>query len=195
MTRNEFRCFAAALALACSLVALTIIGTAQGSDGETPTLRVLRGMPVHNWDTHEGESEERRNERLRVMAKAIDGASNERIVRAALLVLARRESGLAAYVYEDRCSDGPAGELECDRGKANGPWQLWPTKRQPVPKSIAGQAKLAAKLWRFGRSRCRQMVDDEVEGAFSSYGSGGKCAPGNSSEARAAETRRIVGRL
>ncbi len=194
MTRADFTYFTACLAFVCSLVALTFFGVARGDD-ETPTLRVLRAMPVHYWDKHEEESPERRDERLRVMASAIDEAAKDRLVRAALIVLARRESGLAAYVYEDRCSDGEHGEFECDSGLAKGPWQLHATDNGPVPDSIAKQAKMAAAVWRFGRKRCRRMVSDELVGAFASYGSGGKCAPGKSSKARANETRAVVRRL
>lgn len=194
MTRADFTSFAALFALACSLVALTLFGVARGDD-ETPTLRVLRAIPVHYWDKHEGESLERRDERLREMASAIDEASKYRIVRGALIVLARRESGLASYVYEDRCSDGPAGKLECDHGRAVGPFQTWPTKRQPVPDDIKGRTELAASLWRFGRKRCRRMVEDDLVGAFSSYGSGGRCSPTKNAKSRAAETRAIVRRL
>lgn len=193
MTLPTFRYFAALLAFACCLAALTVIGRASGNE-ESPTLRVLRAVPVHTMDRKEDEPPARRDARLRVMADAIDGAAKDRVVRAALIVLARRESGLAAYVYEGRCADGPPGE-QCDDGKATGPWQLHATDDGPVPESIDEQAAMAASVWRFGRKRCRRMVPDELAGAFASYGSGGKCSPSKSSKARAQETRAMVGRL
>lgn len=182
-------------AVVLSTALISLAGLAHGA-GESPTLRALRAIPVHTMDIKEEEPQEHRDKRLRVIAEAIDEAANEPLVRAALIVLARRESGLAAYVYENRCEDGPRGEAECDSGKATGPFQLHTNRNHPeIPESIRKQAEIAASLWRFGRKRCRRVVNDELAGAFASYGSGGKCAPSKSSKSRARETRAVAGRL
>ena len=174
------------------LCALALAGVAYGK--ASAVRRVLDSMPVHVTD--KGEAPEKRGARLDAISAAIEGATQVPIERAALLVLARRESGLAAYVFEHRCSDGPRGERECDSGKAKGVFQLQPNRMHPeIPADVASQAKIAIAAWRYGMHRCSHSVPDDIAGAFDSYGSGGGCAPTEQGKSRAAETRAYAGRL
>lgn len=157
------------------------------------TRGALRAFPVHVTDRDEpGESREARLERV---AEAIDSATEDPLERAALLTLARYESGLARYVQEGRCADGPRGSRECDSGRSVGLFQLRPNANHPeVPESLGGQAAMALRLWRGARVRCRSSVPDELAGAFSAYGTGGGCGA-SWAKGRAEHLRRLRARL
>lgn len=160
---------------------------------ESPTHCALLSLPVHYTD--KDEEERARWERLLDLSEVITGATERPLRQAVLVILAWHESRLARYVYEDRCSDGPAGELECDQGRARGPFQLQDSENYTVPGDHAEQAKRAIGVWLFGLRRCRKAVKDALAGAFSSYGSGGHCAPSKSSKARARHVRYLLGRF
>lgn len=159
----------------------------------SPTLAALLQLPAHVTDLDEPEAD--RLARLSLIADAIDAATDDQLVRAALVVLAWHETRLARYVHEERCSDGPRGARECDSGRARGLWQIHDAPEWSVPDSIEAQAALAARLWRGYRHRCRIDSRDDIAGAFVGYGTGGKCAPTKWAAKRAAHTRAVSGRL
>lgn len=181
------------LVLACAIIsALAFARLAFGA--ERGTLAVLRSFPVHITDR--GESPEKRERRLVEIAEAIDAVTNDATEKAALVTIARFESGLAAYVFDGRCSDGPRKDRECDSGRARGIFQIHPNEKHPeIPASVEEQADIALRLWRGGRASCARVVSDSVAGAFAYYGTGGKCAPSEWSNERAKHLRSIVGRL
>lgn len=127
-------------------------------------LAALLAAPVHYTDRD--ESGETREARLRTIASAIHGASRDPEMQAALITEAVHESGLAAYVTEGRCEDGPRG-ARCDTGQARGPWQVW---QWCAAHDMAGEAKCAARMLAFGRRRCHDWSH-----AFGSYATGGRC--------------------
>ncbi len=176
-------CLLVALSATLSLRALAV----------PSTFGVLSSFPVHHTDRD--EPEEARARRVGAVASAIDQATDDPTERAALATLVRFEAGLARYVQEGRCSDGPRGKHECDSGRSIGLFQLRPNDNFPtVPSDLEGQAVMALRIWRGARVRCRSSVPDELAGAFSQYGSGNSC--GHSwAEARASHVRKIRGRL
>lgn len=189
---TDFRATLALIAVSAGLAALAFAGLAYGA--ERGTLAVLRGFPVHFTDRD--ESPEKRDARLAEVASAIDAVTENPVERAALLTLARHESGLASYVHENRCAEGPRGDKECDRGNSKGIFQLKPNANHPtIPDSTLEQADIALRLWRGGRASCARVVHDDLAAAFNFYGTGGSCAPSKWSKARADMTRRIAGRL
>lgn len=163
--------------------------------GEEPrTLKVLRAFPVHHTDRNEDPA--KREARLLDFSQAVDTVTQDPTEKAALLTIARFESHIAAYVYENRCSDGPRGKHECDAGRAKGLLQLQPSNLHPViPDSLTEQADIALRLWRGYRARCSRVVSDEFAGAFDAYGTGGSCAPSKWAKERATYMRSIIRRL
>lgn len=189
---SDLRAFLALLLSWAIIGGLAFSGLAWGS--ERGTLAILRSFPVHVSDREEEPAT--RDARLAEIARAIDAVTEDPTGRAALLTLVRFESGAAAYVHEDRCSDGPRGSRECDAGRARGHWQLHANNRHPrIPDGLEEQASIALRLWRGSRERCARVVSDDLAGAFSAYGTGGHCAPAKWSTERAAFMRRIVRRL
>lgn len=177
-----------------ALILLTLLSSiAKAPEKQSATYEALARMPVHVTDLDEEESA--RKERLLGVAQAIDTASSEPLDRAVLVVLAWRETRLARYVHEGRCSDGPRGKYECDRGLAKGLWQIHDAREWSVPEADEEQASLALRLWKGGRARCRRDNPDELAGAFVSYGSGGSCAPTKWAKARADHVRKVVNSL
>lgn len=173
-------------------LALRCAGITHAGDKD-PTLTVLESFPRHDTDTSEDDT--KRFGRIREIAAAINMATDDATERAALAVLAKRESGLAAYVYEDRCSDGPRKHRECDRGRARGVWQLHANSDHPeIPSDVYDQAKIAVKLWRGHRYRCASLNTDQLAGAFAGYATGKACSWGGAAS-RARETRRIAAQL
>lgn len=184
-----------AVAILLAVCALLSFGSLAGlAYGESSTYSALASLPPHVTDAEEPPPI--RERRLRGIAAAIDGAARDRTERAALIVLAYQETRLARYVQEDRCSDGPRGDRECDSGLAHGLWQIHDAPRFKVPESLDDQAKLARKLWSGGRNMCRRMgVRDELAGAYVAYGTGGKCSLTKWAEKRAAHLRAVRRRL
>lgn len=183
LKKSPFFAFVVTLALAVTTFA-----------DEPRTLKVLRSFPVHHTDRNEDPS--KRDARLQDFAKAVDAVTQDPTEKAALLTIARYESHIAAYVYENRCSDGPRGKHECDAGRAKGLLQLQPNDNHPViPDDTTEQAEIAVRLWRGYRSRCARVVPDEFAGAFDAYGTGGSCAPSKWAKDRADYMRSIIRRL
>jgi len=175
----------------CGL-ALTCAGLTEAAE-QDPTLQALESFPRHETDASEDET--KHFQRLRDIAAAINLATEDTTERAALAVLAKRESGLAAYVYEDRCSDGPRKQYECDRGRARGVWQLHANRDNPeISGDVYDQAKIAVKLWRGHRYRCAGSSQDQLAGAFAGYATGKACSWGGAAS-RASETRRVAAKL
>jgi hypothetical protein len=125
-------------------------------------MAVLLSFPVHHTDRT--EAAERRTERIRLIAAAIVQTTNDPAMQAALASVAVHESGLAGYVQNGRCSEGPHN---CDKGKARGPWQVWSWCKA---QDLDGEAACAKRLLAFSFKRC-----GSYEKAFGSYGSGGTC--------------------
>ena len=171
--------------------------------GVQRTLKLLEEVPIH--ETDKGEPEWPRHARMTRKAVAINDATRDHgeqwidpDARAALITLARYESHLALYVYENRCADGPRGKYECDSGKAKGIFQIHANRDWPeIPDDVETQAIIAAKLWRGHYYRCaRSMPEaDRVAAAFAAYGSGGTCAVSEWAETRAHYWRGIRARL
>lgn len=193
---TDSRALAAVCGTCVAISLLALAGLARGAgeacDGATGTLRVLCSAPSHATDIDEPPAG--REARLVAIASAVDAATDDLSERAMLLSLGWHESRWARYVQEGRCSDGPPGQ-RCDEGRSVGPWQQRAFDDSPVPEDMPGQALRALRLLRFGLYRCRGAVSDEIVGAFSSYGSGGYCAPAAFAERRAKTARILRGRL
>lgn len=190
---REPKLYLLTLGLAAVLASFFLAGAVHGAPSST--LAVLEAFPPHVTDADEPPEE--RSARLRSLSAGIDAATTDRLGRAVLAVLAWRETRLARYVHEDRCSDGPRGEHECDGGRARGPWQIHDAPGHTVPADDAGQARLAWRLWSSAYRRCGRVLPerDRIAGAFQSYGTGGMCAPSQWARARAAHVRRVWWRL
>lgn len=151
------------------------------------TAQVLLEAPVHYSDAkaHWADLAYWRHE----VARAINAATPDPAVRAALVRIAIEESNLALFVIEGRCKDGPKGA--CDDGRAKGPWQLQRSFDTPVvPDDLEGQAKLAAQRWRGAMGRCHEYGK---AGAFMGYGTGGRCEPAQWAKDRGARLQQIEG--
>jgi hypothetical protein len=146
---------------------LILLSVHLATAGET-TLSVIERMPRHHTDAD--EPREKRERRMFALAEAIDAATPDPRRRAALLTLLRFESGAAAYVQEGRCFDGPRGKLECDAGRAKGPWQLQGSRSFEIPDELAEQARIAASRWGGALRDC-----GTISGAFARYGRGNGC--------------------
>ncbi len=150
---------------------------------QSRTLAVLSAFPVHYTD--KAEDPIKRAWRVELTAIAVDRATQNLQERAALLTLLKFESGLASYVQEDRCHEGPRGKFECDSGKALGIWQL----HGEVSDDLNLQAERALFLWRAARKRCGKVVDNDIIGAFSGYATGGSCGWGGATKRYAGWTQ------
>lgn len=135
----------------------------------TATHCVLKETKKHETDKHISDNEW--SKQLLPIARAIDLVARNNQERAALVTLGEFESKFARYVLENRCSDGPRKEKECDSGRAKGPWQQWSFPTRKVPDDINIQADMAIRLLRGFYTKCGYTW----EGAFSGYATGGKC--------------------
>lgn len=153
--------------LMCAIVATMVFVSLRGLAHNPNVSRIVFDWPPHALDVD--EPEDQRAERLERFASTISNAATDRESRSALLVLTLYESRAARYVVENRCADGPRGLLECDEGRAVGPWQLH--KAHHLKHDLDAQARRAAALWRYHRRRC-----GSIEGAFAGYATGGSCS-------------------
>jgi hypothetical protein len=174
-------------------ILMLVTSLAFGAEPVSPTLLVLKGSPRHFTDA--GEDQTKQDARLADIQRAIDSATEDPMERAVLATIAVFETHLAAYVYEGRCSDGPRGKHECDKGKAFGPWQIHAAPAVPVPTTTAGQALRAIQLYRGGYNRCKQVVNDPVSAGLAHYGRGNSCGSTPSSDKRAKHARSLARRL
>jgi hypothetical protein len=173
---------------------------AQGAVPESSrTYDLLLSFQPHFTDADEPEG--LRKTRMRRIADAIDRATEKDgwvnwEARRALVTLAKHESHLARYVYENRCAEGPRKEKECDGGKATGIFQIHANDNNPkIPLDVESQAVIAAKLWWGSYHRCLRGAPDPFAAAYAAYGSGGWCAATKWAESRAAYHRAISGKL
>lgn len=165
---SEPKGFLGLLVVLAMLMSWALGGLAYGNGG---VLSVLRGQPTH-WSDRKADPEVVGASRVE-LAAAIISATDDVGEQAALATLAIRESGLALFVIQGRCGDGPKGS--CDFGKATGPWQLHASRDEPViPSDLASQARIALKRWRTHRKRC---AAHGLAGAFQGFGSGFRCEP------------------
>jgi len=152
------------------------------------------------------EPPETRRERVSPIAYHCTAYARTRNELAACLTLPIRETAVARYVQEGRCSDGPVGE-RCDEGRARGPWQLhratcpalWRTP-PGSPEALRAGARCAVSLWRYALRRCRgRHPGGDLQGAYAGYRGGASCSwrggPRNGTAARARTHRWVLGRL
>jgi hypothetical protein len=171
----------------CLLAHLSAKG-AWGAD-ETPTLRVLRGMPVHYSDRD--EPADSRGKRLERIAHAIDGATDDKLERAMLVIMAARESHLARFVDLDEppCREGHKGS--CDSGRAWSIFQMHGTDRTGTRRDAAN---IAIEHLRRAGNYCASRGHDRVIGSYALYGSGKWCSTSSAKE-RALAAKQLVGKL
>lgn len=158
----------------------------RGLAGEGSVARQLFATARHVSDLD--EPEDSRAERLDRFARVIEDNARSAESRAVLLTLNHFEAASARYVLENRCSDGPRGEAECDHGRAVGPWQLHGS--HDLALDLDAQARRAVGRWRHHKARC----GGTIEGAFAGYARGEACTWSGAAE-RAAKFRTIVRRL
>lgn len=180
------------LCLICAgLAAWGFFGLLRSAHGttETPTESALHRVPVHRTD--QAEEPEARRRRLRAIAVAIDAATEDRDLRAWLIMTAARESGLAHFVTEDgpKCKDGQGGR--CDSGRAFGAWQL---HRMTRAESYAEQATEAVRRFKMAANSCQARGHDYWLGGISRYATGATCEWAEANE-RLASMRAVRGRL
>jgi hypothetical protein len=147
-------------------------------------LAALLALPQYAADAK--DTPEERHALVRPVAEAIHAATKDRTERAFLAVQAWYESGLARYVLEDRCHEGPVG-AQCDAGRATGPWQVHAWCKAAWSGTTAerylGGARCALSLWRAGNARCRGP-----HGGFAANGG----ILGSCSKAREKWARRVM---
>jgi hypothetical protein len=137
-------------------------------------LTVLLDYPV--WSGDVGMTGEERSAMLEPVAAAIVGAAGSPFEAAVLTATAWHECGLASYVLDDRCEDGPDG-ARCDNGRARGPWQIHKAPCPALhelplrsPERFDVGARCALRVWRGARYRCRgKHPAGDIAGAFSGY--------------------------
>jgi hypothetical protein len=129
---------------------------------------------------------------LAPLAAALVDVSRSPRELAILDTIARRESGLASLVVRGGdCSKMPRGQ-RCDNGAARGFGQLHAEACRSAyafpagsEESIRAEAQCAIGLIRTYEARCGTLA-----GAFSMYGTGGRCGwSGGAERARSAERR------
>lgn len=121
------------------------------------------------------DTAEQRSTLYRPVAEAIAEASRTNVEASMLLALAYHESGLARFVIEGRCADGPPGQ-RCDGGKARGVFQLhaaacpdaWKLDAGSV-ESIHAEARCAIRLLRWNADRGKDHTPTRVHAAFAGY--------------------------
>ncbi len=176
-----------ALSFVCVLLNLwALAGIAKAyNNGECGD--VINGWARHFTDLD--ESEETRSLRLDATGSLVESITPNGDSRAVLLTLLYFESAHAArYIMQDRCSDGPRGEKECDSGRAVGPWQLHFSEDVRGDHFAQGRRAL-------GRFRHHQrLCGGSLEGAFAGYAMGHGCQWAGAAE-RVAKYRQIVKRL
>lgn len=188
---SEPKGFLGLLVALAMLLSWALSGLAHGAGS---TLAALERIPVHVSDRDE-PSEDRRK-RLAAIAEAIDAATTNLDERAWLIMTAKRESGLAAFVTEDHepCKRGRGGR--CDSGRSFGAWQQ---KRMLRTETHAEQAVEALKRFRRAANYCHSRGVDYLQGGTSQYALGrtfefGGCSWPEAKE-RIREMRVIRGRL
>jgi len=187
MQTTDTKAVLALVTICAALSSFALAGLARGNGGGV--LSVLRSHPTH-WSDREADPASVDASRVEI-ASAVESSTPDREERAALATLAIKESGLALYVIEGRCGDGPRGA--CDHGLATGPWQLHASRDVPVvPVAMSEQATIALKRWRTHRKRCAAQGH---AGAFTGYGTGFRCEPYAWAREREAMMRRIAGKL
>lgn len=150
-------------------------------------LITLTSFPV--WKYDRGDTEEERRALLEPTAAAIATVARETKdpthTAAILITLAQSETGLARFILEGRCKDGPPG-IRCDwdpttgRPRARGPFQVWGwcKKAWSLPaaseEGIAEGARCALSLLHRARKTCKRS---RWPGAFARY-RGQKCSDG-----------------
>jgi hypothetical protein len=122
-----------------------------------------------------GDSPEQREALYLPVATAIAEVARTNAEAAMLLALAFHESGLARFVIEGRCSDGPPGQ-RCDGGKARGVFQLhaaacrdaWELEDGSTD-SIRAEARCAIRLLRWNADRGKDRTASRLRAAFAGY--------------------------
>lgn len=192
------------LRIVCALVAFNVCivflgtcnelraetGAAEEPDNDSSAFRVLSSFPRHKTDL--GEDDGRRAARLSSIADALDDISVSDIELAILISIIWHETRIAAYVQENRCSEGPRGKRECDGGKAQGLFQLHGSSCEW--EDVECQARRALSLVRYGLSRCKGEGEAAIFGAFSLYATGNSCS-WNGAHKRVRTFKKILGKL
>jgi hypothetical protein len=141
------------------LLGLALIGLLFAAAAAAQPLRWLSLVELAPSET---ETATQRQARLARAERAIEAASNERVIRAALAVLGSEETAFAERFARDGCRPD-----ECDGGEAKGYFQahrgscpeLW-----DEPRNVELMARCAARHLRYGRALCGSLA-----GAFSVY--------------------------
>lgn len=144
-------------------------GLARGAGDLDKIEQVLNSFPVHKSDM--GEEPSIRATRLHYIARAVGSIENKH-EQAWLMMTAKRESNLAAYVDEDhdKCRLGLNGH--CDGGLAWSIWQLHGTDRTGTREQAA---QLAIETFRKNANYCKARGFDYYLGGTSLYATGKTC--------------------
>ena len=121
------------------------------------------------------DTPEQRSSLYRPVAEAIAEVARSKFEASMLVALAFHESGLARFVIEGRCSDGPPGQ-RCDGGKARGVFQLheaachdaWEREDGSI-ESIRAEAHCAIRLLRWNAERGQGHAASRAHAAFAGY--------------------------
>ena len=150
-------------------------------------LAILLAFPPYSGDRSMTLDE--RREMLRPVAESIARKAGNNLRKAALLsTQSFEDTGLARYVIEGRCQDGPRG-ARCDDGRSYGPYQV--AVRYCPDRDLDGQADCALRAAWGGVARCRDHALSPVHAWF--VGLAGSGVPCNWPEAdRRVRTYRMV---
>lgn len=171
--------------LICTLFVGSSIARTQGNNSAHPVFTVLMDLPRFIAQDKE-EPVEERADRLGILAPSIVKASkkyrprgtSERMMTAALMTIAYKETRLAKNVGIGRCDLMPKGQ-QCDSGKAKTYFQLWEVACPAVhdenltpgsQEEMDIAAECAARLLTSAYNRCHGKHEyGNWAGAFAGY--------------------------
>lgn len=129
----------------------------------------LAALPVH----HEDRANPYKGAQLVTVARAIASVAKTKDEAAFLLALGHHESG-----FSFRIQLGVCRAFECDKGRAQSPWQLWKNNRSTEEwhgfvglslEATKAAAGAALQHVRYAERACRYAADPVV-GTFRAYG-------------------------
>lgn len=114
--------------------------------------------------------------------------------RQAALLIAQtfEDTGMARYVYEGRCKDGPRG-ARCDDGASQGPWQT--SVRYCPTTNLDEQARCAMKAAGGGVTRCGAYAKSRTHALFIGMAGSRVSCRWKAAEGRVATYRTVLARL
>jgi hypothetical protein len=154
-----------------ALASIAVAGQPPRDPAQTVLAVMLR---TQGWSGDKGDTPAARRELYAPVAAVIAEVGSTWEERAILFTLAHQETGLARYVLEGRCGDGPP-DAQCDHGLARGPWQVlkWCREAWAAPdgsvESFRAGARCAIKMYRWGGVKCADQYDDLPTASFAGY--------------------------